>query len=595
MTNKFLRSIFQFRFLLLALCLTALILGAADLAGGLPQAAAQEENAPAVSEPAPSADVSEPESSPAVSEPEPSYKPESLFYMNPLLLIYFAFCVAAWLYGTAWVCDDAVGVGAKPRQWTSFMFVAGGAGLVITVATHAAVALAIPAFAGAVFVFYVKYRNGVVPQLHKLFVPGQRQGLAQAVVGGGEEEGAAPSVGLNLARADGAGLGSLIAKRPELAEAGERATELLIKAVVARCISVSLLPAGGQMAARFNLDGVAHDLYSFESELGSQICSCFSWLGQLDRGKRTGSFETDLPGEEKLEIRLNPIKTRLGAGLMLTLPDWSKDLYKQGCEALGMHEAIVSRLTQVLKEPKGALLISGPPGSGLTTTLYGITLTIDIFTRDVAVVEEKSEGEFENIPQFEMGEQAFAEVYAEVMREEPDTIVFGELKDPTTANQILRFAVESGLVITAARAHDSVETLRRLVGLGVEPEVLSDSVMCVLNQRLVRKLCERCKEPIEPSQELLTQLRIDPESPGRWFKAVGCQHCLNTGYNGRTGVFEMLVVSQQLKDLLKSGRASAAEMRQAAGRKGLRTLRQDGITKVREGITTLEELNRCLK
>jgi len=534
-------------------------------------------------------------------------------YINPFWLAFVMVCFAAWLYLTSWVCDDAMGVGVSSAKWTSIMIGTGAVGFLMVLLIHAALGFFMLVCLGGAFVLYVMERDKAVPEQYKLTRAGRLQGALERLMfwrkwtsEGVRVAGGTSGLDHVLSRQDGKRLEELVEARKELRTAALVTAQLLGQAIEVKASSMQLARTEGGVQVALEMDGVVQRLQPLETELGAAVLGCLGWLIRGASGgqgpRRTGRFYADVPGQERIEVTGRAGKSRAGPGIALTFPDWTEGIYKDGLEAIGMHRPMVERARQALQRENGAVLVSGPPRSGTTTTLYAMVGQIDIFTTDVISIEEEIEHELDQVNRMKLDAasgKTFQQVYTLAMREEPDVIMFGELKEPQSATQLFKFAVEQGLLMSTVKAERSTDAPVRLAARGVDCGLMAQSLTCVVNQRLVRKLCEFCKEPFEPSPEFLRKLKIDPQNPGTWFKPVGCERCLNTGYAGRTAVFEMLIVTDPVRKILKdaaggAGKLSEAALRKAAGRGALRPLRAEGLLKVKAGITTLDEIRRCL-
>ena len=242
-----------------------------------------------------------------------------------------------------------------------------------------------------------------------------------------------------------------------------------------------------------------------------------------------------------------------------------------------------------------SLLLSSPPRSGVSTTLHAIATKLDVFTADVVEICDNLEFELDQIQQVELNPSAgvtFSEALARMRREEADVVIRDGLLDLQAATRLFEWAAEEILLLASVEANDTGDALVRLLDMGLDPDYLADSLVCVVNQRLVRKLCESCREPFQPGPALLKKLKIVPAEDETWFKAVGCDRCLDTGYLGRTGIFELLDVGSPLKAALRSGRAEPDALRKAGGKEALTGLLPSGIAKVRAGLTSIEEVRK---
>jgi len=523
-------------------------------------------------------------------------------YLSVPWLVFLSVCAAGWLYLTAWVSDDATGVGLRTRMWTTIMLGAGAVGLLLAFLVHAAmVLLMLPAVGGA-FALYVRERNAAVPERFRLFAgrsaAAEPEGQEGAAAAEGRAAGTAARLELELFSEQGQPLADFVASSPEFAEVGQSLRDIVALGCHRQAWSMRIEPSPEGHLVLFNLEGVTQRVDTLEPEVGRALIACAArFLGITGRGRTRSKMTARMPGQADAELAVRGVKSRHGPALVLELPDWTADLYRGGLAALGMHAAMQERLSKLLEASGRVLVVSGPPASGKTTTFHALVGMIDIFTTDVTTFEQRLVHELDHVKreQVDLGSEAtFRQTLARALREEPGVLAADEVTDLRVAGPLFEFA-DAGkralLTVQAASAAEAVALLAR----AVEGELLSHTLACVVNQRLARKLCMSCREPVEPNPAFLARLRIDPQNPGTWFRAVGCEECLGTGYRGRTGLFEMLIVNEPLRRLLSRGRVQAAEVKAAAGQKALRTLYQDALLKVRQGVTTLEEVRRVLK
>lgn len=534
-------------------------------------------------------------SQPSAGESEAEPQPETGLYLGIIWLFLIIASVLGWLYVVSWVCDDAKGVGMNFRLWVSYLLGAGLFGLLLSILLHGALSLVTVACVAGTFSVYVKHRNRVVPGQFKLFSKTAKAtaGAPAAAEGEtGEEGGPQLTLEVDLLNESGRSLSQFVEGRPELFEAVRAIGDLVTRAVTGSARSMRLEPTGEEHIVRFDLDGVTRNVDAIPSEVGRVAVACVAKFGGGSRGRMTAL----LANGDKVEVTARAVKGKSGAALVVSLPDWTKDIYKGGFAALGMHESMAERVMRAVGTPRCAVLVSSPPDSGRTSTFYAIVSEIDIFTTDVVVLEQTIQHELEQVVRHEvdMASPEFPALFAGILRDEPHVIAVDELSSAKQGGPLFRYAADDGRLIATIEADNAGQATQRLL-LGVDPELVSQTLACVLNQRLLRKLCENCKEPLTPSRRLLEKLQIDPRQQGTWFKSVGCERCLNTGYRGRTAIFEMLLVNDGVRRVIAGGHASADAIRKAAGKSALRTLLQDGILKVRQGVTTIEEVRRVLQ
>jgi general secretion pathway protein E len=542
----------------------------------------------------------------AAAAPAPQAAPRLPgLYMNPFWLGLVIVSTALWLYVTSWVSDDAKGVGLDFPKWAGLFAAAGGGGLLLALLIHAAFACLLVVAVLGTFVGYIVMRNQVVPESFKFLGREHRARLLSQVPGLGKLMGAAPRlrpvhVSLSLTNAAGGSLQQVAEQQQELSDGAGLVADLLVRAGATHAQKVRLQPSGEQYFVQFLLDAVLHNVEAVDPALAQQAVVAVAQLASLSSEGRmrqgTAKLFSDLPGHGQVEVEVQVASAEGKPVLVLGLPDWTADLYRSGLVSLGMHDAIVKRVKAALDQRKGALFVCGPPGSGKTTTLYSIIGALDIFTTEVAFVGKRAQHSIEQVRHWSLSEgRSFAEVFVDIVRETPHIIALGDLETAEQARSLLGYASDEGMTMTALRAEDAPEGLVTVLKLANDVALVRDSVVCVLSQRLVRKLCTNCREQVEPNPALLAKLKIGPEEAGVWYRPVGCEACLGTGYHGRTGIFGMLILTDPVKDALAQTGVSPGAIRQAAGKAAFRTLYQDGLSKVTAGITTLEEVRRVLK
>lgn len=521
--------------------------------------------------------------------------PESGLYLNAFWLIFIIVCIVAWLGLTAWVSDDATGNGLKFRRWASIMLGAGGLGVICVLLVHPAFGFVQLICMGGVLALYIRERNVVVPQERRVL---SRSTIVSPDEEGGEQREGRKGANVLLVNEAGQPISEYMAGEDGLNEAADVLADIVARASVARASAVRIEPGQEQYGVQFRLDGVAQSADGLPPALGQAALALLARFSQLaDKAAAVGRMTATLPGGDKVDITVRGVKTPRGPAIVLTMPDWTSDLYQGGLSALGMHKAMVARLKSALGAPGQAVIISGPPSSGRTTTFEAAIGTIDIFVNDVIAFTKKAQHDLDQVMQREIdmdSEPEFREALRLGLREEPNIIGVDELTGAYMGAPLFEFVGEGGALVGTVQAVSSGQAVQRLL-LSVDASLLSRTLTMVLNQRLLRKLCPHCKEAAEPSPGLLAKLKIKPGNAGTWFRPVGCEHCMNVGYLGRTALFELLIVNDAVRELIANCRVTPESAPKAAGKSGIRTLYQDGLLKVRQGITTLEEARRVLK
>jgi general secretion pathway protein E len=299
-------------------------------------------------------------------------------------------------------------------------------------------------------------------------------------------------------------------------------------------------------------------------------------------------------GDKNIDIRVSTIPTAFGERVVMRLLDKTNVLIT--VSGLGMSEDRLKQFDKLIRSAYGIILVTGPTGSGKTTTLYGALSTINTTDINIITIEDPVEYQIEGIGQIQVNPKidlTFARGLRSIVRQDPDVILVGEIRDMETAEIAIQSALTGHLVFSTLHTNDSASAVTRLIDMGIEPFLVTSSVVAILAQRLVRVICNDCREEFTPDGESLQNIGLNPAivKDNKFYRGRGCSSCLNTGYAGRTGIFELMILDDKLKHLiLKSSDANIIKRR--AVEHGMATLQQDGAQKVLDGITTIEEVFR---
>lgn len=376
-----------------------------------------------------------------------------------------------------------------------------------------------------------------------------------------------------------------------------RVVELILsQAIRDRASDVHITPDDGILRVRYRTDGILHDALEAPLSVHAPLISRIKVLAGMNIAERRrpqdGQFVFE--GERgEVDVRVATADTVRGEMAVLRVLD--KALSLLDLEDLGfLHEAMAA-YERLYTLPFGMILVSGPTGAGKTTSLYSTINRLDRNEYNVMTIEDPIEYQFERISQFQVNRQAgitFATGLRAIMRMDPDVILVGEIRDRETAEIAVHAALTGHLVLSSIHANDAVGVLHRLVDLGVEPFLVVSALVGVLAQRLVRRVCDHCRilAEVSPDERLAFEAEMG-SAPDRFYQGQGCNFCAETGYRGRTGVFEVLTASESIRRLLMRG-ASADEIKEQAIAEGMVTMRRDGMLKVQQGITTPREVMR---
>ena len=376
-----------------------------------------------------------------------------------------------------------------------------------------------------------------------------------------------------------------------------QALNLIIEeAVKARSSDIHIEPEEGRLRVRYRIDGTLQDMMSLPLNIHSALVSRIKILADMNIADRhrpqDGQFSTEAKGRQ-IDVRVATAPTVNGEMAELRLLD--KSVATLGLSELGMLPDSLAKYESMLKVPYGMTLISGPTGAGKTTTLYASINSLDCMGRNIITIEDPAEYRFKDINQIQVNPQAgitFATGLRSMLRLDPDIIMVGEIRDAETANIAVQAALTGHLMLSSVHASDATGVLSRLLDLGVEPFLIASAVIGVVAQRMVRRICPDCSHPIEaPVVEQMAYQKEIGEKKTEFQYGTGCKSCAYTGYLGRTGIFEILVMSDTIRTLL-SNRASSSQVRAQALKDGMATMMNDGMRKVKEGITTPSEVLR---
>ncbi|CAM3438402.1 type II secretion system ATPase GspE [Parendozoicomonas haliclonae] len=351
------------------------------------------------------------------------------------------------------------------------------------------------------------------------------------------------------------------------------------------------------LVIRFRIDGVLREILRPQRRLATLLVSRIKVMAKLDiaekRVPQDGRISLKLGGRA-VDVRVSTLPSRHGERVVLRLLD--RNSVQMDMTSLGMTPAIRNRVSELLLKPHGILLVTGPTGSGKSTTLYAGLSSINSTDRNILTVEDPIEYDLEGIGQTQVNprvDMTFARGLRAILRQDPDVVMVGEIRDLETAEIAVQASLTGHLVLSTLHTNTAIGAVTRLRDMGVEAFLLSSSLLGVLAQRLVRTLCEECRQPHQPDEAEQRLLGINPEDSTLIWQAAGCPHCNHTGYRGRTGIHELFLVSDTLRTMIHNG-ASEQEI-ESLVRQSMPSIQQDGFSKVLAGITTMEEVLRVTR
>ncbi len=372
---------------------------------------------------------------------------------------------------------------------------------------------------------------------------------------------------------------------------------IITQALRDRASDVHIEPKEDRVRVRFRIDGALHDIVSLPASMAAALISRLKIMAEMNIVERQrsqdGQISIQIDGRD-VDIRVATTATIFGEKAVLRLLDKSRQLLL--LEELGMPEDVRNIYREIARSPFGMVICAGPTGSGKTTTLYGTLTEVNNSERNIMTIEDPVEYVFPSINQIQIREQAgvnFAGGLKAILRQDPDVILVGEIRDVETARIAVQSALTGHLVLSSLHATDSVGALQRFLDMGLESFLIASSVIAVISQRLVRRICDSCMEPYEPPVEERVFYRQGGGDKKEFWHGAGCNMCAHTGYRDRIGVFELLPVTDAIKTLIVQG-ASHDELRATALREGMRPLGAHALLLVEQDITTISEVMRSI-
>jgi len=373
---------------------------------------------------------------------------------------------------------------------------------------------------------------------------------------------------------------------------------ILVNAVKTKASDIHIEPYEHSLRVRYRVDGVCHSVMNLPTKIKNALTSRLKIMAKLDIAERRlpqdGRIKLKLGKKRDIDFRVSVLPTLFGEKTVMRLLDKSNlnvDLTKLGFEKQAMDDFMAS-----IESPYGMVLVTGPTGSGKTTTLYSALSHLNKPDINIMTAEDPVEFNFMGINQVHVRDEiglSFAAALRSFLRQDPDIIMVGEIRDFETGEIAIKAALTGHLVLSTLHTNDAPGTISRMLNMGIEPFLIASSVLCILAQRLARRLCEGCKAEDPMPEDALIKVGFKPEQAGtvKVLKGKGCDACGGTGYKGRVALYEVMRMTENLKEMILEG-ASTEELKRAAIEGGMKTLRTAGLTKVAEGVTTIEEVLR---
>jgi len=372
---------------------------------------------------------------------------------------------------------------------------------------------------------------------------------------------------------------------------------VLIKASSLGASDVHFEPYEEETAVRLRMDGILQDYTKIPPSTYQEVVSRIKVMAKLNvaekRVPQDGKIRVRI-GAKDYDVRVSVVPTVFGERVVLRLLEKTGSLLT--LRDLGLSPEDEEKVRRLAEKPYGIVLVTGPTGAGKSTTLYAMLLHVKSPKKNVITIEDPVEYQVKGISQIQVNPKVgltFASGLRSILRQDPDVIMVGEIRDPETAEVAVQAALTGHLVLSTLHTNDAPSAVARLKDMGVEPFLIASSLEGVVAQRLVRRICPHCKEPYAPTREELRELGLPP-GDYTFYRGKGCEHCLGTGYRGRIGIFEVLELDEELKKLINETQ-EAGRIREEAKKKGFKTMLEDGIEKIKRGITTSSEVLSVVK
>jgi type IV pilus assembly protein PilB len=374
------------------------------------------------------------------------------------------------------------------------------------------------------------------------------------------------------------------------------ANYLICNAVIEGASDIHIEPGEKKMRIRYRIDGVLFEVMSPPQTMHPALISRMKIMANLDISERRLPQDGRIRAivrNRNVDFRINTLPTTRGEKIVIRILD--NRSITIGLDRLGFEPDHLATFREQVERPHGIILVTGPTGSGKTTTLYSALLTMNGSETNISTVEDPVEYSLGYANQVQVSERigfSFATALRALLRQDPDVIMVGEIRDEETARVSVQAALTGHMVLSTLHTNDAPASITRLINIGIEPYLISASLNAVVAQRLVRRICEHCKEPYKPADDVkaaLAKRRIEVET---LYQGKGCEHCRKTGYSGRCGIYEVLVLDNDIRDVVATS-PSLVELRRACEKRGMINLRDDGVRKIAKGVTTLEEVLRA--
>ena len=536
------------------------------------------------------------------------------WYLNLFMFVPVLGWLFLWAWTTQWVDGDARGLKMTASMWNPLVLFCGALGFIFILIVPNALggSFLLALFYGTPLGFYIVERNKRVPESSRVMTPKHiKKVLLQALSNlglnfGSRERGdyrSGPPIRFMGKSRQGKGVADDNRTRSvENSKGYLAAKEMIYDAILRRATDVHLEPQEDELSVRYRIDGVMYPAEPFDRVVGDAIVNIFKVLSAMDitekRKPQDGSFRAETEGRE-IDFRVATQGTQVGEKMSLRILDQENSV--RTLSDLGMRKALSDQITEVINQPHGMFLSCGPTGAGKSTTLFAALAGLDAHQINIITIEDPVEYRMAGVTQIEINTKAgqtFAGSLRSVLRQDPDVVLIGEMRDDETTRIACQAANTGHMVFSTVHANDSISALFRILDLGVEPFMLASSLSAILGQRLVRRLCEDCKQPYKPDPDTLKKNNLPPEQVKQFYRPPGgdnqCPTCGGLGYRGRVGVYELLVINDRLRDLIREN-PQLSVIKAEARKNGMLYMKEEGLRLVVKGITSMDELTRVVK
>jgi len=518
-------------------------------------------------------------------------------WLNPLWFLPFILVVGFWLYLVSWVTDDATGVELNSQAWSAIFLGIGWGGTILTFFLHPLFVIVFLLSMCTMAIYYIKERNTCVPFQFQIFTSWLGTSDAKAALNPpGSSKPKTSKATKKIINEEDGDINEYLTENPDSDNAVEFLGDLLARADKGMVSKLAIVPGSEAYVVEIVKDGVKEKLEDIEPELGREVVAVVVEFCRLKQREKPRSKLKVFPeGESVIDINVKGIKKNKRTGISFSMADKVTPIYDKEPGELGMDKSLVEKIKKLVNTAGTSVVLSAPGKSGRTATYYSVLSLIDIFTKDVISFEKRSQKELNQIKQVNVDLTSGAEfekALSAVLREEPHVLAADGLYNSKVADGLFEFAAEGGIMLGTVKT-DSITEVIKVLRKKVSSKSAAKSLKALTNQRLVRRLCLACREVVEPDPGLLEKLKIDPEKPGQWFGPAGCEKCMYTGFDGLVAIFEILTVNDKVRALMLEKDITPEKVRKAAGSKNYRSLYRHGINKVREGVTTLDEIRRA--